>query len=323
MGTTLALGNANTGARSSTSSTSTSGGDLPDLNALIVPVNATPSAGGSLSGSVPMSSGASSSVSTSTPPPRTSRGAVTVRLADGTTTEAVEAVAILRDVIGGGLIAQIGDRAYRLPVTATDTPGTEFNRRLNALLRELTPGTTSVSSPVAAPVSPAPATAGSLTPAAYPSVPDISVDDDDALPDMDILTPRPLAGTSVPQPTTPTTSSATPPRVTSAAPAPGDLPRFNLPTTSEPSPRFGRRPKKPSDEPIPEINIAGAIEAYLQHTMSQRPEWQGRSLHITPAPDGGVKIEVDGTFYERVDDVTDADARQFLAATIAEWQSRQ
>jgi len=36
-----------------------------------------------------------------------------------------------------------------------------------------------------------------------------------------------------------------------------------------------------------------------------------------------VRIEVDGTYFESVNDIEDDEVRDFIAATIQEWQDRQ
>ncbi|MCC6801635.1 MAG: hypothetical protein IT319_02025 [Anaerolineae bacterium] len=110
------------------------------------------------------------------------------------------------------------------------------------------------------------------------------------------------------------------PPVGGSAPLPGDLPKFKMPEGPPVKPKRGQRPVA---EPIPEIDIAGAIEAFLQHKLMLLPEYQTRNIHVRPAPHGGVKIEVGDRFYDSVSDVEDADVRQLLTATIEEWQARQ
>jgi hypothetical protein len=83
------------------------------------------------------------------------------------------------------------------------------------------------------------------------------------------------------------------------------------------------RASKSEMPPIPELNIPAAIEAYLQYKKQFSPEYAQRSIHVLPAMGGGVRIEVDGTYYESVGDVADNDIRAFLQATIQEWQKRQ
>ncbi len=104
-----------------------------------------------------------------------------------------------------------------------------------------------------------------------------------------------------------------------ATPLPGDLPKFKMPD----APVKPKRGQRPVAEPIPEINIAEAIESFLQHKLARSPEYGERSIHVRPALHGGVTIEVDGTFYESVGEVADEEVRDYLTATIAEWQARQ
>src|SRR5690606_4694022 len=126
----------------------------------------------------------------------------------------------------------------------------------------------------------------------------------------------PPAEVSVPTPASPASRDDE-----SAATVPAeewDLPKFQE-LANEPLKLRGGRPKNA----VPEINLAGAVEAYLQHKLRSTPEFAHRSLHIRPAPDGGVQIEVDGRFYEAVGDIEDERTRQFIASAIAEWQARQ
>jgi hypothetical protein len=69
--------------------------------------------------------------------------------------------------------------------------------------------------------------------------------------------------------------------------------------------------------------IGDAVEDYLQFKLSSTPQFQARSIHVRPAVDGGIRIEVDGHYYDGVGDVVDADVRDFLLATLREWEARQ
>jgi hypothetical protein len=70
------------------------------------------------------------------------------------------------------------------------------------------------------------------------------------------------------------------------------------------------------------INVAEQIEALLQHRLSVNPEFAERSIHVQPNLTGGVRIVVDGTSYEMVDDVPEEPVREFIQATIREWNAR-
>lgn len=137
--------------------------------------------------------------------------------------------------------------------------------------------------------------------------------------------PKPHAPSSEPERAAPAPKpSMSPPSRSAAAassPAPAgqwDLPKFSD-FSSEPLKLRGGRPKTP----VPEIDLAGAIEAYLQHKIRSTAEFAGRSLHVLAAPGGGVQIEVDGHFYEAVGEIEDAPTRRFIAQAIEEWQARQ
>ena len=120
---------------------------------------------------------------------------------------------------------------------------------------------------------------------------------------------------SLTQPPQATLTSAPP--ATSAA---FDLPKFS---TESSVPMTRRELKQAANAPIPEINIASAIEAFLQHKLAASGAFRGRSLHVKPASDGGIRIQVDNTYYETVDEIVEDDVKVFLQETIAEWQSRQ
>jgi len=100
---------------------------------------------------------------------------------------------------------------------------------------------------------------------------------------------------------------------------PGDLPSFKLDDNPYERPKRGQ---KKEVKPVPELNIAGAIEAYLQYKISHTPDFQGRNIHIYPSPDGGVSIEAEGRYYDAVGDIEDTEVREFIANAIQEWQDR-
>jgi len=225
-------------------------------------------------------------------------GTFSVRTVDGETLETVEVLTVLRDVTDGGLLIQIGDQIVRNPPALADS---EFKRRFNGTISELAKSL-SIPKPAAIPA-PRPA-------------PAVVVTNTDPLsePSLDDLTDLPVQLPNEPTRSTNTTRAV--------GVAPGDLPKFTLsetPMNAKPL----RRVPKPTGEPIPEINVGGSVEAYLQHRLSLTPEFAGRSIHIRTSPKGGIVIDVEGKQYEAVGDIEDIDAKLFLAETIEEWQSRQ
>lgn len=231
------------------------------------------------------------------PPTRTPRkGTFSIAVNDAATTEAVEIMTILRDVMDGHLIVQMGDKTYQ---NVNNDP--EFKERFNKVLRELAQV---VGKPVSVqPAPPAPAasvaTERPQTIEAEPEAPSLA----------DLMQP------DEPAPPRPRPSSPLP----AAGAIPGDLPSFKLDDNPYEPPKRGQ---KKEVKPVPEINIAGAIEAYLQYKINHTPEFQGRSIHIYPSPDGGVSIEVDGRFFDAVGDISDTATREFIANAIQEWQER-
>lgn len=252
--------------------------DMPDLNLL---VNAPAPAPASRSAPA-----MTQAAPTAPPPTRAARqGTYLVPVRDGDAAEVVEVLTILRDVVDGRLVVQMGDKAYRNVNSDSD-----FKDRFTRLMRELA----QVASKPAAPASESPA----ATPIEAPAP---------------VETPPPAAPPPQPAP-----RRSTPPP-NPGTPAPGMLPSFKL----EDNPlQKRRRGEKFEPKPVPEINIAGAIESYLQHKLYLTGEFNGRSIHIYPAPDGGVSIEVDGQYFDSVADVSDVAVRNFLSETIQEWQDR-
>jgi hypothetical protein len=228
-----------------------------------------------------------------------------VNLSDGDRAQAVEVVTILRDVVDGGLIIQMGDRVYR------DLSADEgFRDTFLKVMRELSPvvaqatGKKPPTGELRAADTP-PAT----SPKAAPSLRDLLIEGELKTDD---------------EPATAAPRSAAPPPPAADGTMPGDLPRYSLDeqpqVVKKRSGLLGRQ--KTEYVPVPELNLADAIENYLQHKLRHTDDFAGRSIHVHPAPDGGVAIEVDGAFYDSVGDVTDGDVRAFLAQTIQEWQAR-
>lgn len=231
-------------------------------------------------------------------PARSARkGTFSITPQDGSQTEAVEVMTLLRDVTDGRLMVQMGDKTYQdVSVDA------EFKERFSKLMREV----------------------GQMMPKAATSAPQMEsraeASNSEPVENIEIkTTPADVKRAAEPAFLKPKPS---PPNVQSSpidGKIPGDLPSYKL--DDNPMPKL-RRGQKPNLEPVPEVNIAGAIESYLQHKLRQTGEFAGRSIHIYPASDGGVSIEVDGQYFEAVSDVADNSVREFLAQTIQEWQER-
>lgn len=238
-----------------------------------------------------------------TPPPESARAVASapiqkgtkyqVRLHTGDTIESEEVVSVLRDPRDGRLVVYIENTGYR---TLVDTP--DVKAHFVQIMKELSDVVTQPDN---------------LSPTETESAPEM----DDSSDTVDELRDEIYDDT-------PTMNTAPPPPINADGAMPGDLPSFKMEDyEGEPvkKGRFGRA--QVEYQAAPELDIAGAIEAYLQHKIRHTPEYNGRNIHVHSAPDGGVRIEVDGQFYEAVSDVANPEDRAFLSATIQEWQDRQ
>jgi len=220
-----------------------------------------------------------------------SAAAGAVRLADGRTVSAEPAMAILRDA-DGRLLVQLNGTAY---YSMSEAP--LARRTVSDLLTELADG----------PLKAAPADA-----------------------------PRPTAAPEkpTPQPTQKPTQTVTPqklnteemlppPPIDEKGTMPGDLPSYRYDDNPLEFEAKGLRGRKIKFEAPPTVDIASAIDAYLQHKLRYTPQMDGHKISIRPSPSGGVRILVDGDIYEAVDEVEDPDIRNFIQAAINEWQERQ
>jgi hypothetical protein len=216
---------------------------------------------------------------------------VDVKLADGNMIHAQETLIVLRDPRDGKLIVQMSDTGHKSLDGGIRAGFMDLMRELGQMATATSPA------PAAAPVSAPPLE----SPAAVEFVPAVPVQAAPVAPPM---------------------VSAAPPSPSGTGAMPGDLPKYSE-MKDEIKSRGAFRASKSEMPPIPELNIPAAIEAYLQYKKQFSPEYAQRSIHVLPAMGGGVRIEVDGTYYESVGDVADNDIRAFLQATIQEWQKRQ
>lgn len=84
---------------------------------------------------------------------------------------------------------------------------------------------------------------------------------------------------------------------------------------------MGHAPE-PVEHP-PERSIPDQIEDLLQERLAALPDYQDRSIHVRPSPEGGVRIEVDDTYYDGVGDVADEDVRALLMDVVRQWEQGQ
>ena len=240
-------------------------------------------------------------------PPASNRPGGTHRLtlADGSSVEAADVLVIVRDLADGSLIVQLGDKAYPLGSYIDDA---DVRRRFSGTLRDLLAQGEAMS---AAP--PPEAVQSAPEPEPEPVLEDFV---QEAAPEIEAPAETTEPFDFRPEPDDKPRSTATVQQVPRGM-LPGDLPKFVAEET--PLKMRGGMPKTP----VPELDIGGAVEAYLQYKLSQTPEFAKRSIHIHPAYGGEIKIEVDGRFYDAVDEIDHEATRDFISEAIQEWQSRQ
>lgn len=82
-----------------------------------------------------------------------------------------------------------------------------------------------------------------------------------------------------------------------------------------------RRPRREPE--APPLSLAEQIDAVLQAKMASIPQLAGRSIHLRSDPKGGLRIEVDGRFYQRPSEIEDRNIALLIKAAIKEWEKSQ
>lgn len=90
------------------------------------------------------------------------------------------------------------------------------------------------------------------------------------------------------------------------------------PTSAEPAVKGAEEP-----ELKPIRSMAEEIEELLQYRLMMTPDLATHTIHIHEAPGGGVKIEVDGHYFDGVNEVADPQIQSFIQRVIREWEARQ
>ncbi len=214
--------------------------------------------------------------------------------------DAVEVLHLYRDVVDGTLIVQIGDQSYR---TMGDIRAGGQERRFMAVLRELARMAKETAADVSGPEEVITETPAQPQPPATPPA-----------------APAPPAAPIPP-------AASTPP----AAPAAPLSAYADTSPEVEPIGSFFdnvRRAVRTGGKPTPQpmvtetTTIADQIDEILQARLYHSEEFRNRRMHLRPALSGGVRIEIDGSFYEAVSDIPDDEVRAFVQGAITEWEAR-
>jgi hypothetical protein len=199
--------------------------------------------------------------------------------------DSIELLRVWRDLSDGSLIIEIGGQRF---TSVSELQGANLDRRFMNVVRDLTAmlRATAGQPPKAAPK---PAPKPNVAPAAPPAAE--------------------VTGQPVKKPAPP--------------PVDGDLPSMAPGTLFKQMGRVAMGHKPEPVEETPLLSIPDQIEQVLQKHLADLPQYADRSIHVRPSPFGGVRIEVDGEFYEGVGDVADDEVRALIQNAVREWEQHQ
>lgn len=95
---------------------------------------------------------------------------------------------------------------------------------------------------------------------------------------------------------------------------------------SKTKPAFTMAGTTPRIEPTPgstadKSNIVAQIDALVQKHVEADASLAGRSIHLRANPTGGLRIEIDGRYYQKPKDVEDPVIQQLIKRALKEWES--
>lgn len=219
--------------------------------------------------------------------------------------EPVELLRLLRDPQSGQLIVQIGEQRYRKLTEVADKKIGQFILKLAAHLLAFTNGMI--------------VTEAGLKSVYNPKVGQVPEPVVDHSPPANTTTSRL-------EPATPAqTQPVIPPQATTSA-APPLTPPIPSPLSPQPEPApsrglFGLPKSSPAlPSMLPTINLAKEINDIVQNRLIYSPLGQTTKIDIISAPDGGIRINVNGSFYSTPDEVPDPEVKNLIKESIKQWE---
>lgn len=76
-----------------------------------------------------------------------------------------------------------------------------------------------------------------------------------------------------------------------------------------------------SYRPMTEQSLADQIDAILQKHLAASPELSTRNIRLRENPTGGLRIEIDGHFYDRPREIPELAIQQLIKKALKEWES--
>jgi hypothetical protein len=219
--------------------------------------------------------------------------------------ESVELLRLLRDPHSNQLMIEIGGQRYTKLSDVDDKKIGQFILKLAAHLLAFTngmivteAGVKSVYNPKVGPL-PEPVVSSQLSPPLSPTRPTSPADE------PFIPKPPPEAEAAF-LATLHTQSTLQPDPLPPVVPSGGGL--------------FGRRPPAPAPMSLPSLNLAGEINKIVQTRLMYSPLGTNTKVDILSAPDGGIRINVNGKIYNSPDEVADPDIKQLIKESIKQWE---
>jgi hypothetical protein len=71
---------------------------------------------------------------------------------------------------------------------------------------------------------------------------------------------------------------------------------------------------------LPVLNLAKEINTIVQARLTYSPLAQTSRVEVISAMDGGIRINVNGTFYETPDEITDPEVKTLIKESIKQWE---
>lgn len=80
-------------------------------------------------------------------------------------------------------------------------------------------------------------------------------------------------------------------------------------------------PISPSVKPLTDQSLADQIDAILQKHLAAEPELSNRTIRLRENPSGGLRIEIDGQFYDRPRAIPELTIQQLIKKALKEWEA--
>lgn len=83
----------------------------------------------------------------------------------------------------------------------------------------------------------------------------------------------------------------------------------------------GRSKPTAASAPSREPTVVEQIDAILQKHIAADPSLAQRSIHLEQNPSGGLRIQVDGTYYQKPAEITETKIQILIKRALEEWEN--